>query len=337
MAMSITPEHEAAIRVCITTGTAPAAIAVFHLIGDSDSLTALLEALTGHADWPIGAVRHISLGGVDDGLVVRAAENLAQLMPHGGPRVRQRLLLRLIELGAAPAEDVGAHEVYPEARDEVEALMLRALSRAASPMVMDLLLAQPARWKTSHGSLHRDDFERAARLQRLIDPPRVVLIGPANVGKSTLTNALAGRSVALAADQPGTTRDYTVSPINLGGLVVQWFDTPGRRSSDDPLEQQAQRLAAPLLESADLILTMTDDVQPWPVVPMPADRRVDVLRIANKCDRGRRADADLAISALTGAGLPALVERVRETLVPANDLRNPRPWMFDPAFKSSGP
>ncbi len=45
-------------------------------------------------------------------------------------------------------------------------------------------------------------------LRRLIDPPLVVAIGPPNIGKSSLLNALAGRSVALVADEAGTTRDH---------------------------------------------------------------------------------------------------------------------------------
>jgi len=43
---------------------------------------------------------------------------------------------------------------------------------------------------------------------------------------------------------------------------------------------------------------------------------------------GQAASAELAVSARTGAGLDALVARVRDLLVPPEDVSDPRPWRF---------
>ncbi len=187
-----------------TTPTQPGAIAILQLIGDS---AGIMRTLTGIDDWPIGRARLASFEDIDEGLAGRPAPNVTQLMPHGGPRVVDRLTRRLIELGAQPSEaDVDPERVYPEAADRFEALALAAVARAHSPLAIELLLDQPRRWR-AEPALSDSDLARSRRLNRLIDPPIVVVAGPANVGKSTLSNALLGRSMSIALDLPGTTRD----------------------------------------------------------------------------------------------------------------------------------
>ncbi|NEP07194.1 MAG: GTP-binding protein, partial [Okeania sp. SIO4D6] len=53
--------------------------------------------------------------------------------------------------------------------------------------------------------------------------------GPPNAGKSTLLNAIVGRSVAITSDRPGTTRDLVESAIDLNGLPIVFIDTAGLR------------------------------------------------------------------------------------------------------------
>ncbi|MHC4107157.1 MAG: GTPase, partial [Planctomycetota bacterium] len=211
-------------RLVHTTAPQPGAIAILQLIGDS---TGIMRTLTGINDWPIGRARLASFDDIDEGLAGRPAPDITQLMPHGGPRVVSRLTRRLIQLGAQPSQaDVDPETLYPEAVDRYEAIALAAVARAHSPLAIDLLLDQPRRWR-AQPALSDSDLARSGRLNRLIDPPIVVVAGPANVGKSTLSNALLGRSMSIALDLPGTTRDYTTGRVELAGLVADWYDTPG--------------------------------------------------------------------------------------------------------------
>ena len=56
---------------------------------------------------------------------------------------------------------------------------------------------------------------------------RVVLVGPPNAGKSSLFNALTGRSEAIVSDLPGTTRDYLIAELDLDGVKCELIDTAG--------------------------------------------------------------------------------------------------------------
>ena len=320
--------RSAACTLLAATALRPGAIAILQLIGDVEPV---LWRLTGIESFPVAGVRLASLGGIDTGLVARPVRDVAQIMPHGGPRVVQRLIERLIDCGAVLFETVAPESMYPEAADRFEALAMAAVARSASPLAVDLLLDQPRRLREGAG-FTADDLARSRRLNRLIDPPLVALAGPANVGKSTLSNTLMGRSMSIAADLPGTTRDYTSGRIELAGLVVDWHDTPGLRTVADPIEARAVDLARRLLARADFVIALADHEHDWPKLDRAAD-----LRVAGKCDLGARDDAELAISATTGEGIADLVTTVRDRLVPPEDLEHPGPWLFDERLASEEP
>ena len=60
-------------------------------------------------------------------------------------------------------------------------------------------------------------------------PPRIVIIGRPNVGKSSLTNALLGSARAIVSEIAGTTRDALEVPCELGGHPYRLLDTAGIR------------------------------------------------------------------------------------------------------------
>lgn len=317
------------------TANHPGAIAIIQLLDDDGSM---LRRLTGIDDWPLHRVHLANFADIDQGLAVRIAPRVSQVMPHGGPRVVQKLTAKLIEMGAVldaidgDAPGRSATEIYPEAEDEIEALMLLALARAESPLAIDLLLDQPRRWRewrATGRSLTTDDHQRSQRLNRLITPPIVVLAGAPNVGKSTLSNALLGRSMSITLDMPGTTRDYIAGRIDLAGLVVDWHDTPGIRESNDPIERTSIEIAHRLIVRADLLIAMRDATAEgdWPDLPREPD-----LKVNNKIDLAGTSPGDssiISISGKTGEGLATLVSRLRDALVPAADLSHAGSWLFD--------
>lgn len=143
---------------------------------------------------------------------------------------------------------------------------------------------------------------------------RVALAGPPNVGKSSLLNALARREVAIVSEEPGTTRDIVEVRLDLGGYAVIVADTAGLRDGAGPVEQEGIRRALVRAREADLVLWLSE--APGMAEPPPvalADGAGSVLVVHSKADlaaAGAEPAAGLAVSALTGQGLPALTASI---------------------------
>ena len=330
----------ATTSVVLTTARQPGAIALIQLHGDGAA--ALLRAVTGRTDWPRGRLQLVRFGEIDEGLAVLLDAHWAQLMPHGGPRVVQRLADRLIERGAVYDREPSARALYPEADSDIEADALATIARAASPAAIDLLAKQPALWREAvrfgvDAAALRD---RSAVLDQLVDPPTVVVVGAPNVGKSTLTNAILGRSVSVVADLPGTTRDWVAGVAELGAgsraVAVRWLDTPGLRMTEG-VERRAIELAQRVVRDASVLLAMRDGETDWPgEVDLP--REPDVW-VVNKVDDGTvdgdgaSRDEPLAISAANERGLDALAGRVLRTIGLA-DVGGEELWAFSPPLRA---
>ena len=66
----------------------------------------------------------------------------------------------------------------------------------------------------------------------------IAIIGPPNVGKSTLINYLSKRDVSLTSRIVGTTRDIIESKVQINGVVVTFLDTAGLRETNDIVEKK---------------------------------------------------------------------------------------------------
>lgn len=156
--------------------------------------------------------------------------------------------------------------------------------------------------------------------QLLRDGIKVVISGPANVGKSTLLNALAGQQRAIVTDIAGTTRDLLRETLVINGLPLEIIDTAGLRWSDDPVELAGIALAEQAVEDADLVLVIDamddcDDArEPLQTVLKKIAGKVKRIAVTNKIDinnlpaRVVRGDdgVHLYLSAKTGEGLDLL-------------------------------
>lgn len=149
------------------------------------------------------------------------------------------------------------------------------------------------------------------RGERLREGFCVVLAGAPNAGKSTLLNALSGRDAAIVSDIPGTTRDAIEVRCDLGGLPVVLVDTAGLRETEDAIEAEGVKRTHRRIRSADLVLHLVP-ADGEAVAEELAD--VPVLPVRTKSDLGAAEGraGGLAVSAVTGAGLDALLDAVQD-------------------------
>jgi ribosome biogenesis GTPase A len=70
----------------------------------------------------------------------------------------------------------------------------------------------------------KDRIERDRQRGRIFRPIRTMIVGIPNVGKSSLINRLAGKSIAVTGDRPGVTRGKQWINVNN---EIQLLDTPG--------------------------------------------------------------------------------------------------------------
>ncbi len=167
-----------------------------------------------------------------------------------------------------------------------------------------------------------DDGGRGERLRAGL---KVVIIGPPNAGKSSLINALAKRDVAIVSERAGTTRDVIEVHLDLGGYPVTLSDTAGLRDARrdgarEEIEAEGIRRAVSHAAAADLKLAVFDirhAGNPDSATLALLDR--DSLVVLNKADLGSVPEDTLIagheaniLSLETGAGLAALIERLKE-------------------------
>jgi tRNA modification GTPase len=241
----------------------------------AEAIADLIESATGQA--ARAALR--SLTGEFSQAVTALAEELAKLRIH-----------------------VEAALDFPE--EEIDFLADERLARrvADCAAAFDDLLA-----RASIGRVLRDGF-------------RVVLVGSPNA-KSSLMNRLSGEETAIVTAIAGTTRDILRETIDIDGLSVELVDTAGLRDDPGVVEREGIRRAHAAMAEADAVLWIRDITQAGAETIAGVPPGVPVIEILNKIDLAggkragaRRAEGEtaeaLAVSALTGAGLPALRERL---------------------------
>jgi GTP-binding protein Era len=155
----------------------------------------------------------------------------------------------------------------------------------------------------------------------------VAVVGKPNVGKSTLLNRLVGQKLAITSSKPQSTRDRVTGILTLPGAQIVLVDTPGLLDPKYALQRVMRATAIEALTDADVVLYLVDatetDLRPLTEVAEISELRTPVVVAFNKADllsptqrqeiAERHPDAVL-ISAVTGEGVDALVQRLIDLL-----------------------
>lgn len=157
-------------------------------------------------------------------------------------------------------------------------------------------------------ALTKDIKEEIARLASSFDEGNaikngvpVAIIGPPNVGKSTLLNALLGEDKAIVSDIQGTTRDVIEDTVTIGGVLFRFLDTAGIRHTDDTIERLGIERSLKAASSASIIISVNEPGIPFAdIVIRPGQH---IIHVTNKTRD---------FQAINGIGLEWLRERLAD-------------------------
>ncbi|MEE9610267.1 MAG: GTPase Era [Desulfatiglandales bacterium] len=162
----------------------------------------------------------------------------------------------------------------------------------------------------------------------------IAIIGPPNVGKSTLLNRLLGTKVAIISPKPQTTRNRILGIYHGDGYQMVFMDTPGLHKARTPLHRSMMASAQAAFYEVDIIVVMiemphSDDPDISLVLKNLKRTKKPSLLVINKIDKGPKEMilpiidaykeqypfvAIIPISALKGDGIERLLEELRSRL-----------------------
>lgn len=174
------------------------------------------------------------------------------------------------------------------------------------------------------------------------EQPTVVIVGRANVGKSTLFNCLTEKKQAIISAIPGTTRDANIGQVAWRRRSFQLIDTGGfldlaflanKKIAAETIDEKVQKQARDFLTRADVVLFVVDnkdgllvqDKQMSSILKKILPEKQKVILVANKVDSQREAGDAVAfwsldwgepqaVSAATGANTGDLLDVIVKKL-----------------------
>lgn len=164
----------------------------------------------------------------------------------------------------------------------------------------------------------------------------VNIIGSPNVGKSTLMNALVGERLSIVSRKAQTTRHRIMGIVNGDDYQIVYSDTPGVLKPAYKLQAAMMRFVDSALEDADIILYITDTVEPackhTALLEKLQQMNVPIVLLINKIDLAEQNQVNalmtqwqqalpqaqiIPVSALHGFNTDTVMERVKTLLPPS--------------------
>jgi len=180
----------------------------------------------------------------------------------------------------------------------------------------------------------RKDMERLISTARegkiLRQGIKLVICGRANVGKSSLMNALLKESRAIVTHLPGTTRDTIEEIVNIKGIPVVLIDTAGIVSTTHTIEKEGVKRSHSSIEKSDLILLVLDyarrlNKDDTDIIRNIKDKGKEIIIGINKIDLKKRIDIGVIrkffpkkpiayVSAINSSGIDRLENTIKDVI-----------------------
>lgn len=160
----------------------------------------------------------------------------------------------------------------------------------------------------------------------------LTVVGKPNAGKSTLLNRIVGEKLSIVSPKPQSTRDRIVGIHTADGVQLIVLDTPGLLNPRYALQKAMRATALAALADADVILHLVDaaesdpksDPEPLAVVAqlereptapvVVGFNKVDLITRARRAELAERHPDAAFLSAVTGAGVDTLLDRIGHLL-----------------------
>ncbi len=117
----------------------------------------------------------------------------------------------------------------------------------------------------------------------------VAIVGKANVGKSSLLNALLGEKIAIVSSKPQTTRTRITGVLTEDDLQLVFLDTPGFHKAKTKLSGHMNKVVTTSIGDVDLVLFLVEpkgalNEEELTLIETFKARKLPVFLIINKID-----------------------------------------------------
>ncbi|MBN2063067.1 MAG: GTPase Era [Deltaproteobacteria bacterium] len=164
----------------------------------------------------------------------------------------------------------------------------------------------------------------------------IAIVGPPNVGKSTLLNRLIGSKLAIVSPKPQTTRNRILGVYHGNDFQIVFIDTPGIHRGTSTLHRSMVLSAQESLREVDMVILIID-IQRWedPVIDtiirdigtnnrpcfliinkIDTVPREEILPVIDILRRKYRFRHIVPVSALKGDGITNLLGCIKTNLQP---------------------
>ncbi len=154
----------------------------------------------------------------------------------------------------------------------------------------------------------KNSFQSIRSIKEGLD---IAIIGPPNVGKSTLINYLSKREVSLTSRIAGTTRDIIESKVLINGVFVTFLDTAGLRETRDTIEKKGIAIIKKRLKSVAFKIFLINKEADLNKIGIKACDEDLIFKA--KADRGNNTRF-IGISGKTGLGVKKAISLIEKKL-----------------------